>query len=150
MIFSAYKPRNGIAGSYGMVVLSFLRIFHTVFQGFPGDSVDKEPACNAGDAGDTGLTPGLGGSPGGGHGNPLQYSCLENPTDRGAGRLQSIGRKESDPTDATEPTAHILFSMVVIPMHIPVNSVEETPLLHILSRIYCLSFWMMVILTGVT
>ena len=41
----------------------------------------KESACNAGDLGSI---PGLGGSPGRGHGNPLQYSCLENPTDRGA------------------------------------------------------------------
>ena len=41
----------------------------------------KKSACNAGDQG---LIPGLGGSPGEGHGNPLQYSCLENPMDRGA------------------------------------------------------------------
>ena len=40
-------------------------------------------AC-AGDAGDKGPIPGSGKSPGGGHGNPLQYSCLENPMDRGA------------------------------------------------------------------
>ena len=52
--------------------------------GFPGGLVGKEPACNAGDAGDVGLIPGLGRSPGGGHGNPLQCSCLENPMDRGA------------------------------------------------------------------
>ena len=44
----------------------------------------KESACNAGDTGDMGLIPGLGRSPGEGHGNPLQYSCLENPMDRGA------------------------------------------------------------------
>ena len=37
-----------------------------------------------GDTGDVGLIPGLGRSPGGGHGNPLQYSCLESPMDRGA------------------------------------------------------------------
>ena len=37
----------------------------------------KESACNAGDAGDAGLIPGSGRSPGGGNGNPLQYSCLE-------------------------------------------------------------------------
>ena len=42
---------------------------------FPGGSVNKESICNA----DLGLIPGLGRSPGGGHGNPLQYSCLENP-----------------------------------------------------------------------
>ena len=51
--------------------------------GFPGGSVDKESACNA----DVGLIPGSGRSPGGGgHGNPLQYSCLENPMDRGVWR----------------------------------------------------------------
>ena len=40
--------------------------------------------ANAGDVRDTGLIPGSGGTPGGGHGNPLQYSCLENPMDIGA------------------------------------------------------------------
>ena len=44
----------------------------------------KNPLANAGDVRDAGLIPGLGRSPGGGHGNPLQYSCLENPMDRGA------------------------------------------------------------------
>ena len=44
--------------------------------------VENLPA-NAGDARDMGSTPGLGGFPGGGHGNPLQYSCLKNPMDRG-------------------------------------------------------------------
>ena len=39
----------------------------------------KNPPSNAGDKRDTGSIPGLGRSPGGGHGNPLQYSCLENP-----------------------------------------------------------------------
>ena len=47
-------------------------------------SVGKESTCNAGDAGDMGSVLGVGRSPGGGHGNPLQYSCLENPMDRGA------------------------------------------------------------------
>ena len=44
----------------------------------------KNPPSNAGEAGNVGLIPGLGRSPGGGHGNPLQYSCLENPMDREA------------------------------------------------------------------
>ena len=44
--------------------------------------VVKNLPANAGDIRDTGLIPGLGGSPGGGHGNPLQYSCLENLMDR--------------------------------------------------------------------
>ena len=49
--------------------------------GFPSGSDSKESACNAGDAG---LIPGSGRSPGEGNGNPLQFSCLENPMDRGA------------------------------------------------------------------
>ena len=48
-----------------------------------GSVVKKKSACNGGDA-DVGLILGLGRSPGGGNGNPLQYSCLENPMDRGA------------------------------------------------------------------
>ena len=44
----------------------------------------KGPACNAGDTGDAGWIPGSGRSPGAGHGNPLQHSCLENLMDRGA------------------------------------------------------------------
>ena len=44
----------------------------------------KESACNEGDSGEAGSIPGLGRSPGGGHGNPFQYSCLENPKDREA------------------------------------------------------------------
>ena len=44
----------------------------------------KNLTANAGDAEDMGLIPGLGTSPGEGNGNPLQYSCLENPLDRGA------------------------------------------------------------------
>ena len=48
--------------------------------------VVKSPPGNAGDVKDIGLIPGLGRSPGGGHGKPLQYFCLEDPTDRGAWR----------------------------------------------------------------
>ena len=44
----------------------------------------KNPPANSEDARDTGLIPGLGRSPGGGNGNPLQYSCLEDPMDKGA------------------------------------------------------------------
>ena len=54
---------------------------------------------NAGDAGDLGLIPGSGRSPGGGHGNPLQYSCPENPMDRGAWCYSPWGHKELDTTE---------------------------------------------------
>ena len=50
-------------------------------KGFPGGSDNKESACNAGDQD---LIPGSGKTPGEGHGNPLQCSCLEKPMDRGA------------------------------------------------------------------
>ena len=60
--------------------------------GFLGSKVGKESACSAGDPG---LIPGSGRSLGGGHGNPLQYSCLENPMDRGA-QWGLWGHKESD------------------------------------------------------
>ena len=51
---------------------------------FPNGSAGKESTCNAEDTEDEGSIPGLGRSPGEGNGNPLQYSCLENPMDRGA------------------------------------------------------------------
>ena len=62
--------------------------------GFPGDSVLKNLPANTGD---TGSIFGLGRSPGEGNGNPLQYSCLENPIDRGAwwARVHGV-TKESD------------------------------------------------------
>ena len=58
-----------------------IRYEFLVTMGFPGVSDSKESACNVGDLG---LSPGLGRSPGGGHGNPLQYFGLENSMDRGA------------------------------------------------------------------
>ena len=66
-----------------------------VFLGFPGASAGKESTWNAGDLGSI---PGLGGSPGGGHGNPLQYYFLENPMDRRAWRPTVHGVAESDMT----------------------------------------------------
>ena len=55
--------------------------------GFPGGAGGKEPACQCRlEVRDTGSILGLGRSPGGGHGNPLEYPCLENPMDRGAWR----------------------------------------------------------------
>ena len=61
----------------------------------PHSSVSKESACNAGDLG---VIPGLGRSPGWGNGNPLQYSWLENPMDRGAWQATIHGLQELDST----------------------------------------------------
>ena len=52
-------------------------------EGLPGCVVVKNPPASAGDARDLGSIPGSGRCPGEGNGNPFQYSCLENPTDRG-------------------------------------------------------------------
>ena len=60
--------------------------------GFPGDSDDKESACKAGDPGSV---PGLGRSPGEGHGNPLQHFCLGNPMDRVAWWVTVQGGEKS-------------------------------------------------------
>ena len=60
----------------------------------------KDLPASAGDTGVTGSIPGSGRSPGGGHGNPLQCSCLENPMDRGTWRVTvHWGCKESDTTE---------------------------------------------------
>ena len=62
--------------------------FHVPFSNFPSGSDGKASAYNAGDPGSI---PGSGRFSGEGNGNPLQYSCLENPMDGGASRLQSMG-----------------------------------------------------------
>ena len=65
--------------------------------GFPGSSAGKESTCNAGDPV---LIPGLGRSPGGGHGNPLQYSCLENPHGlRSLADYSTWGHKKADTSE---------------------------------------------------
>ena len=63
--------------------------------GFPGASEVKASACSVGDLG---LIPGSGRSPGEGNGNPLQYSCLENPMDRGVwwATVQGVAKSQSD------------------------------------------------------
>ena len=68
--------------------------------GFSGGSDGKESSCNVRDLGSI---PGLGKSPGGQHGNPLQYSCLENPHgQKSLARYSLWGSKESDMTEQTK------------------------------------------------
>ena len=63
--------------------------------------VIKSPPATEGDVRDMGLIPGSGRFPGRGHGNPIQYSCLENPMDRGAWRATVRSVAESDMTEST-------------------------------------------------
>ena len=72
--------------------------------GFPGGSVVKNPPANAGDVG---LIPGWGRSPGGGHGNPLQYFSLGNPMDRGGWQATVHAVTESDMTEQLSMHAQI-------------------------------------------
>ena len=75
-------------------------------KGFPGGSDSKAPVCSAGDPDSF---PGLGRSPGGGHGNSLQYSCLENPLGQRSLRGYSAwGCKESDTTERRSAAQHNL------------------------------------------
>ena len=78
-------------------------------EGCPGSSAGKESTCNAGDLG---LIPGLGGSPGGGHGHQLQYFCLENP--HGQRILVGCSCKESEATKpSTAAESYGLFARVL-------------------------------------
>ena len=80
-----------------------------VFLGFPGGLDSKESACSVGDLGSI---PGLGSSPRGGHGNPLQYSCLENPL--GERRLvgySSGGCKESNTIEQLSTAQPFMISI---------------------------------------
>ena len=66
--------------------------------------VAKDPPANARDRGNESSVPGSGRSPGGGHSNPLQYSCLESPMDRGAWQAIVLGVAESNMTETTQNT----------------------------------------------
>ena len=71
--------------------------------GFLGGSESKESTCNAGDLGSI---PGLGRSPGVGHGNPLPYSCLENHMDRGAWQdtVHGVTKSQTRLSDEAQPS----------------------------------------------
>ena len=67
-----------------------IKCLYSLGMDFEGGSVVKNPPANAADIRDVGSIPGSGRCPGGGHGNPLQYSCLENPMDKEPGGQQSM------------------------------------------------------------
>ena len=85
-----------------------------VYVGFPGNSVSKECTYSAGDMG---LIPELGGSPGEGDGSPLQDPCLENPMDGGAWRAQSTG---------SQRVGHQVFSLCMNEAQSLISRVADT------------------------
>ena len=92
-------------------------------QGFPGGSDGKESTCSVGDPSSI---PGLGRSPGGGHGNPLQYSCLENPHEqRSPVGYSPWGLKELDKTEwlSTHVPHRVVTQVLLNGVGTPVNTV---------------------------
>ena len=79
--------------------------------GFPTGLVVKNLLASAGDTGDSGSIPGSGRSPRGGNGNPLQYSCLENPMDREAWRATVRGVAKSQTQLSRHARTHTPHSM---------------------------------------
>ena len=92
-----YKYKYILHGASYSLSITLIRQLHNP-KGFPDSSVGKESACNAGD---TGSISGSGRSPGGGNGNSLQYSKLENLTDRGAWQIavQRITKSQTGLSD---------------------------------------------------
>ena len=100
--------RNRMASQYNPTKLLLI----TNKMGFFGSLAVKNPPVNEGDVTDLGLMPGLGRSPGGGHGNPFQCPCLENPRDRGDSQVSYSpwGRRELDMTEMTQHACrHSIF-----------------------------------------
>ena len=95
---------SGSIPGFGKIPWRRDRLPTPIFLGFPGGLDSKDFTCNVGDLG---LIPGLGRSPGGGHGNLLQYSCLENPHgQRSLTGYSSWGHKESDMTERLSTAQH--------------------------------------------
>ena len=81
-----------VVSSNHLILCHPILLLPSILRSFPGDPGGKESAYNTGDPGSA---PGLGRSSGEGNGNPLQYSCLENPMDRGARRPTVYGVTKS-------------------------------------------------------
>ena len=119
----------------GKVISLLFNTLSRIVKGFPHGSEVKAPACNVGDLG---LIPGSGRSAGEGNGNPLQYSCLENPTDWGAW-WASQGRKESDMTEWLQfvitflpRSNHLLISWLQSPSAVIFRALSLFPLFPLL------------------
>ena len=94
---------------------------------FLGGAVVKNPPANAGDARDMGLIPGSGRSPGGRNGNPVQYTCLENPMDRGGwwGAVHGVAKSQTRLSMITLILTH--GSRTRMLLNIPKQRILPTP-----------------------
>ena len=119
-IFKKSPVRETHARNFWWIVIkNFLSLFIILFFcDFPGGSDDKVSAYNVGVPGSN---PGLGRSPGEGKSNPLQHSCLENPMDGGAGRLQSMGSQSQ--TRLRDFTFFLSFFIILLGFYLTSISV---------------------------
>ena len=92
--------------------------YHIPKEGFPGGASGKEPTCQSEDVRGVGPIPESGRSPGGGHGNPLQYSCLERPRNRGAwwATVHRVAKSRTRLKQLSTHT-HILYRFSIIRMY---------------------------------
>ena len=103
LLFVHCSTRNDKMGT--VAYQNLIRTLLLTFMDFPFGSDSKESTCNAGDPDSI---PGLGRSPGGGHDNPLQYSCLENPQgQRSLAGCGPCGCKKSDTSEGISTAQHI-------------------------------------------
>ena len=109
-------------------------LFHTQHH---GALVVKNPPPNTGDAGDPGSIPEWVSFPEEGHGSPLQYSCLESPTDRGAWRLQSMGSQRVGWDWTTDTRTH--QSRISVSPNLPIHPTPLSPLMAIHFIFLCIS-----------
>ena len=116
-----------------------------LYQGPPWGLSSKDSACSSGAAGGTSSIPGLGGSPGGGQGNPLQCSCLENPWDRGAW-WATVQRVAKSWTRLKQPSMHartpITASFGWFPHGILICNYSMSYILGVSLVNYRLSWWL--------
>ena len=89
----------------------------------------KNPSTNEGDVRDMGSIPGLRRSPGGGHGNPLQYSCLENPMDRGVWQVLAhrVAKSRTRLKRLSTHAQHNLYLVIIFYCQSPPPHTAPTP-----------------------
>ena len=110
--------------------LYYYKTFHCVnIMGFPGGPMIKNPPSNAGDARDVGSITWIGRSPGEINGNPLQYSCLENPMDREArwAAVCGVSKSQTLPTIACQAPLSMEFSRQEYWSGLPCSSPGDLP-----------------------
>ena len=111
-----------MAGNFKTHFYNIFSVQQSHDKGFPGGSVVKKLTANEGNTGDSGSIPGLGRSPGGKNGNPLQYSCLKNSMDRWA--WQATVRRVT--RSQTRLGMHAIYRHIQIQIHEYKNKDKDT------------------------